>query len=332
VLITGFSGFVGSSLARRLVDLGADVTGLVSDLNKNRDDQLWNRCNIVVGDICDYDVLRHAMAYYEVDAIFHFAAYAIVRVSARDPLSTYRVNVMGTANLLEATRHVGPVRSIVVASSDKAYGDHDLLPYTEKHALQPRNTYDTSKACMDMIARAYAANYDMPVVVTRCSNIYGPGDMNLSRIIPNTIKRVLEGAAPFLYSDVSKMEREFIFIDDVIDAYLLLGLDTDQLRGDAFNVGGTGTVKVVDAVKKICELMAKPELEPIVVHREAEFREIKKQYIDGSKLRLTLGWEPTTTLEDGLKSTIRWYSAFFAGLEHGGGNLPVEMKKRRLRF
>lgn len=310
VLITGFSGFIGSSLARRLLSLGAEVTGFVSGMNKNRDDELWDKCNIVVGDISDYDALRHAISFYEIDTVFHFAAYAIVRVSARDPMSTYRVNVMGTVNLLEACRHVGRLQSIVVASSDKAYGDHDILPYTEDHPLQPKNTYDTSKACMDMIARSYAANYDMPVVVTRCSNVYGPGDMNLSRLIPNSIKRVLDGAAPFLYRDVGMMEREFIYIDDVVDAYLLLGLAPHLLSGHAFNVGGTGPVLVGDMVKKICGLMG-TLLDPVVVSREMEFKEIKRQFIDAAKLRASFGWEPKITLDEGLKLTIEWYTDFF---------------------
>ena len=325
VLITGFSGFVGTALARALLELGAEVTGLVSDLNKNRDDDLWDQCNLVFGDVCDFDVVRRAVSFYEIDTVFHFAAFAIVRVAARDPVSAYAVNVMGTVNVLEACRQAGTLKSVVVASSDKAYGDHDILPYTEDHPLQPRNTYDTSKACMDMIGRSYACNYDMPVVVTRCSNIYGPGDMNLSRIIPNSIKRVLDNKSPYLFRDVEQMEREFIFIDDVVDAYLLIGLEPYDLKGHAFNIGGDQPIKIGDLATKITHLMARPDLQPVVVSRENVFREIGKQCIDASKLKVTHGWMRSVDLNEGLKRTIKWYANFF----HRADLIPNIWKTKR---
>lgn len=304
VLITGISGFVGSSVARHLTNQGARVTGLVRNINRHHGD-LLERCNIVIGDVSDYRLMCDTISFNEIDVIFHFAAFSIVRVSARDPMSTYQSNVMGTVSLLEAARNVGRCAGIVVASSDKAYGDHEELPYTENHPLVPKNTYDTSKACMDMIAQSYAHNYGMPITVTRCSNIYGPGDYNFSRIIPNTCIRVLNGLQPILFDGVENMEREFIYIGDVVDAYDKIG--QAQLSGEVFNIGGTGAVKIGDLVKMVCELSGKPELEPIIVNRENVFKEITSQYIDASKIQSVLGWSAKTPLHEGLATTIEWH-------------------------
>lgn len=310
VLITGVGGFVGSRLAMRLNDEGANVVGLVRNIN-SLPPTIANDINVLIGDICDYDDLCEAISFYEIDTIYHFAAYAIVRVSSKDPMTTYRVNVMGTANLLEAARNVGRVERIVVASSDKAYGDHVSLPYTENHSLQPRNTYDTSKACMDMVSRSYAWNYDMPIFVSRCSNIYGPGDMNLSRIIPNTIRRASEGKPPQLYSDVEKMKREFVYINDVIDAYLKMGdVRTNVFTGEAYNVGGTGEVEIYELVDKISKILGVEE-SPIVLPRDPLFKEIERQYIDASKLERDMKWKPTTSLDEGLHRTVDWYLDYY---------------------
>lgn len=307
VLVTGVSGFVGSQLTKDLVVQGANVTGIVKDLNRNHQDILAN-INLVVGDVTDFDLLRNVISANEIDVIYHFAAYAIVRISARDPMTTYDVNVMGTVALLEAARQVGKCQAIIVASSDKAYGDHSVLPYTEEHPLLPKNTYDTSKACMDMISQSYAHNYGMPITVTRCSNIYGPGDYNFSRIIPNTIRRVLSGQPPALYSDIEKMEREFIFIDDVVAAYEALAPISHS--GEAYNIGGTGPVMIRDLATTICGLAGKPDLEPVIIPREPQFKEIQKQYINSSKLFLKTGWHPKVNLTEGLRRSIDWYENF----------------------
>lgn len=312
VLITGINGFIGSNIASKLIDSGAHVTGIVRDINTNNNDALANS-NILVGNITDYGFLCEAISANEIDTIFHLAAYSIVRVSARDPMSTYSINVMGTVCLLEAARNVGRCNSIVVASSDKAYGDHNELPYKEDYSLQPKNTYDTSKACMDMIARSYAKNYDMPISVTRCSNVYGPGDYNFSRIIPNTIRRVLNGERPVLYSDIEMMEREFIYIDDVVNAYMRTAYANEKLSGEAFNIGGTGPRKIRDIVNMICSSMGRLDLEPEIIPRESSFREINKQYIDASKFSSITGWQPIITLEQGIAATIDWYSKIHNG-------------------
>lgn len=310
VLVTGVNGFVGSRVADALLNLGANVTGLVRDVNKKHG-AILSSCNIVLGNITDYKFLCEVISGNEIDVIFHFAANAIVRIAAKDPLNAYDINVMGTVALLEAARHVGRCQSIVVASSDKAYGDHEELPYRETHALQPNNTYDTSKACMDMIARSYAKNYDMPVCVTRCSNIYGPGDHNFSRIIPNTIRKILEGGRPVLYSDIENMEREFIYIDDVVEACLLLAEKGKSVAGEAFNIGGTGAVSISALVQKIMNIMGRPEVEIEVVPRDPIFKEIGRQYIDASKLAAATEWMPHLNLDEGLRRTVDWYTRIF---------------------
>lgn len=308
VLITGAGGFIGSQLALRLRSEGKNVIALVSNLHGHgvQEELFEVGCVMEFGSITDHDKIRGLLSLHEIDTVFHLAAYSIVRLSARDPMSTYNVNVMGTVALLEACRTVGNVKKIIVASSDKAYGDHDKLPYTEKHPLQPLNTYDTSKACMDMISRSYAHNYGMPIVVTRCSNIYGPGDRNWSRIVPNTIRRVLNNQPPLLYSDVEEMEREFIFIGDVVDAYIRLGNTGAETNGNAYNVGGTFPVHIGFLVDEILKVMGRQDLKPIIQQRESAFKEIKKQYIDAWELNRVTGWQALTTIKDGLTATVEW--------------------------
>lgn len=305
VLITGIAGFLGSALARELCDQGAFVVGLVRSANDAGLEELADY-KVYVGDICDGDLLAEIISRNEIDVIYHLAAYSIVRVSARDPYSTYRINVMGTVSLLEAARQVGRCSRIIVASSDKAYGDHEDLPYQETHPLLPKNTYDVSKACMDLIAQSYGTNYGMPVIVTRCSNIYGPGDRNVSRLIPGTILRVIDGERPVLYSDVEDMEREFIFIDDVVDAYVKLG-EHDCPPGTTYNIGVAQAVKIRDVVKTICSIVGKDDLEPEIVQREPAFKEIQRQCISAGKLMADTGWHPEVKLEDGLRQTILYY-------------------------
>lgn len=305
IFVTGAGGFIGSSIVKRFVSLDANVFSLVR--SKSAEDvETLKGSKLYVGDVCDYSLMSEIISTNNIDYIIHLAANAIVKNSARDPMSTYRVNVMGTVAILEAARNVGKCTKIIAASSDKAYGDHEILPYTENTPLSTRNTYDTSKACSDLIARTYAHNYGMPIVVTRCSNVYGPGDPNLSRIIPNTIARISRNESPILYSDVSLMEREFIYIDDVVDAYLRLMTSDETTNGEAYNIGGGGPVKITQVVDVMLDLM-RSSLETTVVQREPTFKEISRQYIDASKLFDATGWKQTTSLHDGLASTISSY-------------------------
>jgi CDP-glucose 4,6-dehydratase len=218
---------------------------------------------------------------------------------------------MGTATVLEAVRNVGKaVKRVVVASSDKAYGDHDVLPYTENHDLRPSNIYDASKAAMDLCAQAYAKNHDMPIVVTRCSNVYGPGDKNTSRLVPNTIIRLLDGRLPQIYSDVMEMEREFIYIDDVVDAYVrLLVANENIFDGRPYNIGGAGPMKIRELVRMMAEKIdgADPD-EFKIVHREMGFDEIMCQHIDARALQDATGWRRRIDIHEGLSRTIAHYA------------------------
>lgn len=310
VLVTGATGFIGSWLCSVLTRVGAEVFALCSPVNVNPN--VPEGSTGVCGDICDFDRMRDIISSNEIDVVFHFAACAIVRISASDPMTTYRTNVMGTATLLEAARVVGTVRAFIASSSDKAYGDHEALPYTEEHALLPRNTYDTSKACMDMISRSYAHNYGLPVAVVRCSNVYGPGDPNFSRLIPNTIRRILRGQNPVVYSDVAEMSREFIHVGDVVRACLMLCGKVIQGEGigEAYNIGGTGPKNILSLVQLIHSKM--PEATAgdgivDVVPRSPQFMEIKAQYISAEKLEKLTGWRPLIGIDQGLESTIDFY-------------------------
>lgn len=307
VLVTGAGGFIGSQLAARLRSIGANVVAAVGNINKFAIGLSNIGCIVEDCDVTDPDKIRRLISLHDIDIVYHLAAFSIVRLAARDPVSTYNVNVMGTVNVLEACRSVGHVQKVVVASSDKAYGDHVELPYLESFSLQPKNTYDVSKACMDMISRSYAHNYGLPVVVTRCSNVYGPGDMNKSRIVPNTIDRVLHGEPPMLYADVQDMVREFVYVDDVVEAYVLLGESGEKTNGRAFNIGGTQSLSVRDVVSTILNVMKRNDLVPIVKEREGTFKEIGRQYLDAWELEDKTGWEPTIGIREGLSRTVDWY-------------------------
>jgi len=308
ILVTGAGGFIGSAMVRTLVGFKANVVSLV---RSHSDTTQLEGSTVHVGDVADYKFMCDIISMHEIEYIFHFAANAIVRIAAKDPMNCYQSNVIGTVSILEAARNVGKCKKILVSSSDKAYGDHEKLPYTEDMALQPKNTYDTSKACADLVARSYAHNYNMPIIVTRCSNVYGPGDPNMSRIIPNSINRALQGNSPELYSDVSQMEREFIYIDDVIDACLLLIFSDNNTNGEAFNIGGSGPESVENVVDKILSLMNSP-LKTTIKDRDPTFKEIKRQYIDASKLNKFTGWVPKVNLNLGLLRTISWYKERFS--------------------
>lgn len=306
VLVTGGTGFIGSALVERLLSEGANVTLLIRDQNFSQRKDLLSRCTVYVGEIDSYKDMSEIVSYTDPQVIFHLAAYAIVKASSRDPLNTYRVNVMGTVTLLEALRTVGKPELIVVASSDKAYGDHENLPYKEDFPLVPKNTYDTSKACMDMISQTYANNYGMPITVTRCSNVYGPGDYNFTRIVPNTIRRLLQGKAPELYRDVAEMVRELIYIDDVVDAYMTLVNTPEPTWGEVFNIGGTGFYEIQNIIDEISLTVTGKIVPPRIIDRDKFMKEIREQYIDSSKLQ-ALGWKPRTTLSEGLRKTVEWH-------------------------
>jgi CDP-glucose 4,6-dehydratase len=314
VLVTGAHGFIGSWLAERLLDEGARVVVLRRDADPDSRftrEGLEDRCVVVQADVLDYESLLRAIHDYRFEAVFHLAAQAIVSVANRAPLSTYESNVRGTYTLLEAIRAAGVVgdrvERVVVASSDKAYGDVDRLPYKEEQPLEPTYPYDVSKACADMIARSYATTFEIPVAVTRLANVYGGGDMNFTRIVPDTARALIEGRRPVLRSD-GRPERDFIFVEDAVDAYLAVAesLDRPELRGRAWNAGAGKPVPVMDLVKRLVAASGR-DLEPDVQGEGTPFGEIDRQFLDSTAIGEELGWRPAWELDRGLAETYRWY-------------------------
>lgn len=311
--VTGATGFVGAHIVRFLVERGARVVCLQRDaVRANSLDvfDLRRRVTVIQGAVEDYELMVRILNEYETEAVFHLAAQALVGAANRSPLSTFESNIRGTYCLLEACRVSETVRRVVVASSDKAYGAHKTLPYEEDFALQGRFPYDVSKTCTDLLAQSFAHSYDLPVAITRSANIYGPGDMNLSRIIPGTIISVLQNERPIIRSDGTPV-RDFIFADDIADAYLLLAENITEAKGEAFNFGSGEPVQMLELVTKIVRLMGKEnELEPVVMLKTKIEREIDAQYLASEKIFKKFGWKPATDLETGLKKTIEWYSDF----------------------
>jgi CDP-glucose 4,6-dehydratase len=269
------------------------------------------RVTVVRGDVCDRDVIERAIGEYEIGTVLHLAAQAIVGVANRNPVSTFETNIRGTWNLLEACRRSPGVESIVIASSDKAYGDQEDLPYTEDAPLAGRHPYDVSKSCADMIAQTYAQTYGLPVAVTRCGNFYGGGDLNWNRIVPGTIRSVLRGEQPLIRSD-GQFVRDYFYVEDGAAAYMLLAEQLrcrPELRGLAFNFSNESEVTVIGLVRRILGAMHS-ELEPLVLNEASN--EIRNQHLSASRAHRMLRWSPLFTLEEGLDRTIAWYREFAA--------------------
>jgi CDP-glucose 4,6-dehydratase len=316
VLVTGAQGFLGSWLAERLLDDGARVVTLLRDVEPESRfiaDGIADRCVQVRADLQDYESIVRALNEHGVRAVFHLAAQTIVGTANRSPLSTFETNIRGTYVLLEACRSVGvvsdPVERVVVASSDKAYGDHDELPYREDFPLQPDYPYDVSKACTDMIARSYAKTYAMPVAVTRLANIYGGGDLNWSRIVPDSARALIAGKQPVIRSDGSP-ERDYLYVEDAVSAYLTIAesLDDRERWGRAWNAGHGSPVSVLQVVERLIAVSGKA-IEPDIQGSGTPHGEIDRQFLDSTAIREELGWRPAWDLERGLVSTYEWYAA-----------------------
>lgn len=314
VLVTGASGLVGSWVVRRLLEAEADVVCLIRD--DIPDSELTRsgmnlRIKTVHGQVQDQSLMERALGEYEVQTVIHLAAQTIVGVANRNPISTFESNIAGTWVLLEAARRSPTVKQIVVASSDKAYGDQPNLPYTEDAPLQGRHPYDVSKSCADLIAQSYAASYGLPVVVTRCGNFYGGGDLNWNRIIPGTIRSILRGTRPVIRSDGNYI-RDYFYVEDGAHAYLTLAeklAEQPELAGHAFNFSNQVSISVIEIVQKILAAM-NSDLEPDI--RNEASNEIRNQVLDAAKARTLLQWSPLFTLDEGLKRTIAWYREFLA--------------------
>ena len=309
VLLTGATGLVGGWLVKRLLQAKADVVCLVRDWTPQSEIMRSgdiDRVTIVRGDICDQECLERVLGEHEISTVIHLAAQTIVGIANRNPGSTFEANIGGTWKLLEACRRSPAVKQIVMASSDKAYGDARILPYTEETPLAGMHPYDVSKSCSDLIAQTYAHTYGLPVCITRCGNFYGGGDLNWNRIVPGTIRSVLRGQSPVIRSDGSFI-RDYFYVEDGAAAYMHLAEQMDlhpELRGEAFNLSTEIQVSVLQLVQKILNEMG-TEIRPIVLG-EAQ-NEIKHQYLDAGKAARMLGWRPMFTLEEGLTRTIAWY-------------------------
>jgi CDP-glucose 4,6-dehydratase len=310
--VTGATGLVGNWLIRRLRNLGADVVCLVRDWVPQSElvrSGLIEQVKTVRGDICDQGLLERTLGEYEVDTVIHLAAQAIVNIANRNPISTFETNIAGTWSLLEACRRSPHVRQIVIASSDKAYGTHDQLPYGEEAPLQGRHPYDVSKSCADLIAQSYACTYGLPVAITRCGNFYGGGDLNWNRIVPGTIRSVLREQAPVIRSD-GQFVRDYFYVEDGAAAYTLLAEQLaarPELRGQAFNFSNELQITVTELVDKILHLMDS-NLKPDI--RNEASNEIRHQYLSAAKAHRLLDWQPHFTLDSGLQRTIAWYQNF----------------------
>jgi CDP-glucose 4,6-dehydratase len=318
VLVTGGYGLLGSWLVSALLDAGARVVLLQRDVVPRSALVLSGaepRCDIVRGDLLDRGLLERAVGEYEVRTVFHLAAQTIVGTAQRSPLPTFEVNVRGTWLLLEACR-LGGVEEVVVAASDKAYGAHDELPYREDFALQPHFPYDASKAAADIIARSYFHAYGLRVATTRFANLYGGGDLNLSRLVPEAVTAALEGRRPVIRSDGTP-ERDFLYVEDAVAAYLAIrgALADGRAAGEAFNAGGDRPHAVGEVVALVCRV-AGTDVEPDIRGAGTPAGEIDRQYVDSSKLREWTGWAPAVGLDEGVRRTVAWYR------EHAGALRP----------
>ncbi|MEO8140584.1 MAG: GDP-mannose 4,6-dehydratase [Gemmatimonadota bacterium] len=315
VFVTGASGLLGSWMSEELVRRGANVTVLLRDwvpASRLNQTGLLDRVNAVRGELEDAPLLLRALNEHEIETVLHLGAQTIVGTASRSAVSTFEANITGTWNLLEACRALPrQVRRVIVASSDKAYGEHPVLPYTEDAPLQGRFPYDVSKSCADLITFSYYHTYRLPVAVTRCGNLFGGGDLNFNRLIPGTIRSALQNEHPLVRSDGSFV-RDYFYVRDAVNAYLSLAerMDDAAFHGQAFNFGTETPLSVLEVVRAVLERMKKPALKPVILNEASH--EITRQYLDCAKARRMMDWHPAFTFEQGLDEAIAWYGDWLA--------------------
>lgn len=316
VFVTGATGLLGPWVVDRLLREDAFVVALIRDRVPQSNFYLMGLDNGAVsvhGDVADTALIERSLNEYEIDTIFHLAAQAIVVTANRSPVSTFESNIRGTWSLLEAGRHCPWVKRIVVASSDKAYGDHRELPYREETPLRPTNFYDVSKASADLLTQAYHKNFALPVAIARCGNLYGGGDLNFNRIVPGTIDAALRGRRPVIRSD-GQYVRDYFYVLDAVEAYLLMAQNIDgpqSAAGQAFNFSNEEPLTVLELAQRILKRMGREDLEPEILGRASG--EILEQYLSSKKAREILGWRARYSLDEGLDQTLEWYKDFFSG-------------------
>ena len=314
VFVTGGTGLLGGWVIRALREAQADVVTLLRDwvpASELSRSHLLEKINVVRGELQDQALLERLLGEYEVQTVFHLAAQAIVPIANRNPVSTFESNIQGTWCLLEAVRRSPTAQQTVIASSDKAYGDHSELPYKEDAPLRGLHPYDVSKSCADLLAQSYAATFKLPVAIARCGNLYGGGDLNWNRIIPGTIRSALRGERPVIRSDGAPT-RDYFYVQDGSAAYLRLAERMAQepsLAGEAFNFSNEQPLSVLQVTKEILRVAGRPDLEPVIQNQASG--EILHQYLDAGKARQKLAWKPKYSLGEGLKETVTWYQEFF---------------------
>lgn len=316
VFITGCTGLLGAWLTEELITLNANIIGLVRDhVPRSRiyREGLIDKINIVSGNLEEHSVIERVLNEYEVEVVFHLGAQSIVPIANNNPISTFESNIKGTWILLESCRRNRRIKKVIVASSDKAYGEHTILPYVEDMPLMGRNPYDVSKSCVDLISQMYFSHYGLPVCVTRCGNLFGGGDLNFNRIIPGTIRSVFYGERPVIRSD-GKYVRDYFYVKDAAKAYILLAekMEDNGIIGEAFNFGNDTPMTVLEIAEELLALMGRSDLDPVILN-EAK-GEILQQYLASKKAREMLGWKPVFSMREGIKETIAWYENYFTAL------------------
>lgn len=331
VLVTGASGFMGTWLTRRLVDAGTNVVTLLSHYDPDSfyvSSGLINRVTNIPGSLTDFASLDRILRDHHVDTVLHLAAIAVEGHVFSDPLLGFETNIRGTYHVLEACRrNADTVRSVVVASSDKAYGDSPILPYTEDMPLAGRNPYDCSKSCADLLAKSYHHSFGLPVAVGRFGNIYGGGDLNFSRLIPGNIRRIRANESPFIKVPVQgEFMRDFLYVEDAVDSYLAMAaaLDRPEVGGEAFNFALGEHFTPTQVVRELQKLMSKTDL-PLNIVRQ-DHSEIFHQHVSADKARRVLGWKPQHTFSQGLQKTLDWYLDYLANSD------DTATTRRSMRF
>ncbi len=315
VFVTGATGLLGSWLTTKLVALGSDVVVLIRDWVPESEffqNNSMSGSTVIRGELTDQELLERILNEYEIETVFHAAAQTIVGTANRSPISTFESNIRGTWCLLEAVRRSELIKQVIVASSDKAYGEHDELPYREDAPLQGRHPYDVSKSCADLIAQSYAHTFDLPVCITRCGNLFGGGDLNWNRLIPGTIRSAIRGESPIIRSDGTYI-RDYFYVEDAALAYIMLAekmVDNPDICGEAFNFSNEIQMNVLDLTLKILSLMNRDYLTATILNQANN--EIQHQYLSAEKAHNILGWKPEFSLDDGLQRTIGWYQSLFA--------------------
>jgi CDP-glucose 4,6-dehydratase len=328
--VTGGQGFVGCWLAERLLEEGGHVIVPCRDvdpMSRFRIEGIEKRCSVPHADVTDYEAILALLREHDVDAVFHLAAQPIVGVARRSPLSTFESNIRGTYTVLDACRarqiEGDPLKRIVVASTDHAYGAHGRLPYREDFPLQPRFPYDVSKGCTDMIARCYARSYEMPIGVTRLANVYGGGDRNWSRIVPDTARALVHGRPPVIRSDGTP-ERDYLYVEDAVEVYLRVAesLDDPAMHGRAWNAGWDRPVSVLELVRRMIGA-AGADVEPDIRGEGTPPGEVTRQFLDSTALRSELGWAPRWDLDAGLRTAYAWYQGYLSAPARGPVAVPT---------